>query len=185
MTKTEKKLSQVKALIFDVDGVFAKPQFYLHPSGEFMRSMNTKDGYVVQLAVKKGFPIGIITGAKSNSIGERFKGLGVTDIYLGSHNKIQDYEDFKYKYDLCDEQILYMGDDIPDYEVMKKVGFPACPADAVPEIKQIAIYTSPIKGGEGCVRDIIQQLLRARGHWMDIDAFHLHHLKVDQDTDIS
>ena len=104
--------------------------------------------------------------------GKRFKKLGITDIYLNSADKYQDYEDFRYKYGFEHENVLYMGDDIPDFEIMKKVGIPACPADAVDEIKAISKYISDKKGGDGCVRDIIEQVLRLHGKWMDEDAFH-------------
>jgi 3-deoxy-D-manno-octulosonate 8-phosphate phosphatase (KDO 8-P phosphatase) len=166
----KKLLRNVKAFAFDVDGVFSH-NVLLHPSGEIMRSMNIKDGFSVQYAVKKGYPIAIITGGKCDSVRERFKNLGVTDIYLQSSNKIDDFEDFLSKYQIKPEDILYMGDDLPDYEIMKRVGVPTCPADAVEEIKSISVYVSHKTGGEGCVRDIIEQTLRVQGQWMHPEAF--------------
>ena len=132
--------------------------------------MNIKDGYAVQHCVKMGFPIAIISGGKSEAVSTRFKNLGVTDIYLGAHHKIEHYEDFRMKYGFEDEEILYMGDDIPDYEVMQRVGIPTSPADAVPEIKDLAIYISSLGGGKGCVRDVIEQVLRLNNKWMNKEA---------------
>ena len=171
MTNFKEGLQTVKAFAFDVDGVLSSPQIYLHPSGELMRSMNTKDGYALQHAVKRGYPIAIITGGITESVGLRFKGLGINDIYLGSSFKPDDFQDFISKYDLRPEEVLYMGDDLPDLEVMEKAGVPCCPADAVEEIKSISRYVSPYAGGFGCVRDVIEQVLRLHGCWMDGDSF--------------
>lgn len=171
MTNFKEGLKIVKAFAFDVDGVLSSPEVYLHPGGELMRSMNTKDGYALQHAVRRGYPIAIITGGKTEAVGERFRGLGITDIYLGSSCKIDDYKDFLFKYGLKDEEVLYMGDDLPDYEVMKKVGVPCCPSDAVEEIKSVADYISPFSGGKGCARDVIEQVLRLHGRWMDKATF--------------
>jgi len=171
MTNFKEELKKVKAFAFDVDGVLASPEVYLHPNGELMRSMNTKDGYALQHAVKKGYPIAIITGGKTDSVGDRFRGLGITDIYLGSFFKIDDFNDYLFKYNLQAEDVLYMGDDLPDYEVLKKAGVPCCPADAVDEIKSVAQYISPYAGGKGCARDVIEQVLRLHGRWMDGESF--------------
>ena len=164
-------LKNVKAFVFDVDGVFTNSNIYLHPSGELMRSMNIKDGYAIQYAIKKGYPVAIITGGNSESVRERFVNLGVTDIYLKSHSKLDDFEDFLFKYDLSADEILYMGDDIPDYHVMTKVGLPTCPANAAEEIKEISRYISDRNGGEGCVRDVIEQVLKLQGKWLNEDAY--------------
>ena len=165
-------LSRIKALAFDVDGVLSSTTIPLHPSGEPMRTVNIKDGYAIQLAVKQGIRIAIITGGRTEAVRLRFAGLGVTDLYMGSAVKIHDYREFRDKYGLVDEEILYMGDDIPDYEVMKMVGLAACPADAAPEIRSISHYVSHKKGGEGCGRDLLEQILKAKGLWMsDADAF--------------
>lgn len=171
MPNFKELLPKVKAFAFDVDGVFSG-NIYVTSSGEQLRSMNMKDGYAVQLAVKKGFPIAIITGGNSEAIRIRFQGLGVTDIYMKSSSKIDDYNDFLFKYSLNPEDVMYMGDDIPDYDVMKKTGMPVCPSDAAEEIKNLSLYISHIKGGEGCVRDVIEQVLRAQEKWMDSQAFH-------------
>lgn len=171
MSNFKEDMIKVKAFIFDVDGVFASSKVILHPSGDMMRTMNIKDGYAVFYALKKDYIIGIISGGTSESVRTRFAKLGVTDIYLGSHNKSEDYADFLMKYRLQPDNILYMGDDLPDYEVMKKVGVPTCPSDAAEEIKAISAYISDKAGGEGCVRDVIEQVLRLQGKWMDGDAF--------------
>ena len=171
MTNFKEGLKTVKAFVFDVDGVLSSPVVYLHPSGELMRSMNTKDGYALQYIVNRGYPVAIITGGNTESVGERFRGLGITDIYMGSSCKIDDFNDFLLKYDLKAEDILYMGDDLPDYEVMKNAGVSCCPADAVEEIKSVAHYISPYAGGQGCARDVIEQVLRLHGRWMEGESF--------------
>jgi len=165
-------LQKIKAFLFDVDGVFTNSNVYLHPGGDLMRSMNIKDGFAIQYAVKKGYLVGIISGGDSESVRARFQKLGIIDIYLKSSDKKNDYMDFILKYSLKDDEVLYMGDDIPDYEVMKRVGFPCCPADAVEEIKSLSKYISDKNGGQGCVRDVVEQVLRLQGKWMHNDAFH-------------
>ncbi len=171
MSNFKEELRKVKAFAFDVDGVLSSQTMPLHPTGEPMRTVNIKDGYAIQLAVKKEYPVAIITGGNTEAVRMRFESLGVTDIYLGSYIKIDNFNDFIYKYGLDPENVLYMGDDLPDYEVMRMVGFPTCPADAVTEIKQISKYISNLNGGDGCVRDIIEQVLRLHNKWMDGDAF--------------
>lgn len=165
MAQFKTKLKSIKAFVFDVDGVFSNNYVYLHPSGDMLRSMNVKDGYAIQVAVKLEIPVGIISGGYSESVRERFKRLGVTDVYLKSHNKLDDFTDFIYKYGLSPDDVLYMGDDIPDYEVMSIVGLPTCPANAAEEIKAISKYISGKDGGDGCVRDVVEQVLRAQGKW--------------------
>jgi 3-deoxy-D-manno-octulosonate 8-phosphate phosphatase (KDO 8-P phosphatase) len=159
-------LTQIKAFVFDIDGVLASPIIYLHPSGEFMQSINTKDGYILHYALQKGYPIAIISGGNINSMRKRFENLGFEYIYMDSHNKMNDLNDFLAKTSIKLHEILYMGDDIPDLEVMKVVGMPTCPADAVPEIKNISKYISIYKGGAGCVRDVVEQVLRVHGKWI-------------------
>lgn len=164
-------LQKVKAFAFDVDGVFTNGSVMLHPGGAFIRMMNIKDGFAVQHAIKMGYPIAIITGGYSRMIRKRFAVLGVKDIYMKSANKTGAFESFLMKYQLQPADVLYMGDDLPDYEVMKKVGFPACPADAAEEIKQLSLYTSYRNGGEGCVRDVIEQVMRLHGKWLNDFTF--------------
>lgn len=165
-------LNKIKALVFDVDGVLSANVMEMAEDGNPIRTVNVKDGYALQLAVKCGIKIAIITGARVDSIAHRFEYLGITDIYLRSSDKMKDLKDFMDKYNLNPDQILYMGDDIPDYKVMKVCGLPSCPCDAAPEIREIATYISPCKGGFGCARDVVEQILRFRGQWMqDAKAF--------------
>jgi 3-deoxy-D-manno-octulosonate 8-phosphate phosphatase (KDO 8-P phosphatase) len=171
MTNFKESLRNVKAFVFDVDGVFTDGTVYLDPGGEMVRSMNIKDGYAVQYCIKKGYPVGIISGGNSESVRERFRRLGITDIYLKSHNKMDDFKDFMFKYSLMAEQILYMGDDIPDHQIMSRVGVPTCPADAVQEIKMLSTYISDKNGGQGCVRDVVEQVMKLHGTWMSEEAF--------------
>lgn len=172
MADFKKLLTKVKAFVFDVDGVLSTNAIPLHPNGEPMRMVNIKDGYVLQYAIKKGYRVAIITGGNTNAVRLRFERLGFTDIYMASQIKTRDLDDFLTKHSLAAEDVLYMGDDIPDYQVMKRVGIPVCPVDAVPEIKDVSVYISPIKGGEGCVRDVVEQALKIQGKWMnDDDAF--------------
>ena len=160
-------LKKIKALVFDVDGVLSRETIPVALTGEPMRTANIKDGYAIQLAVKCGLHVAIITGARNEAVKVRYKGLGVNDIYIGASVKKECLEELMLMYELSPEEILYMGDDIPDYEVMQIVGLPVCPADAAVEIKNLSKYISPINGGEGCGRDVIEQVMRAQGKWMD------------------
>jgi len=164
-------LTQVKGFVFDVDGVFTNGYIFVSGDGTQTRSMNVKDGYAIHYAVKKNYPIAIISGGKCQSIVHRFTDLGVQDIFINSHNKQNDFNEFLAKYSLTPKDILYMGDDLPDYPVMKQVGLATCPADAAHEIKEISHYISPKPGGAGCVRDVIEQTLTVQGNWMDKEAF--------------
>ncbi|HAN18706.1 MAG: 3-deoxy-D-manno-octulosonate 8-phosphate phosphatase [Bacteroidetes bacterium GWC2_33_15] len=166
MANYKEKLKNIKAFIFDVDGVFTDGKIYLEPGGEFVRAVDMKDGYAVNYAIKQGYIIGIISGGNSEAVRKRFQFLKITDIYMNSKDKKSDFEDFYFKYNLKPEEILYMGDDIPDYEVMKLAGLSTCPADAVEEIKSIAHYISTFPGGQGCVRDVIEQVLKLQGKWV-------------------
>lgn len=159
-------LKNIKALVFDVDGVLSAETIYLHPNGEPMRTVNIKDGYALQLAVKCGLHVAIITGGNTEAVRKRYEGLGIKDVYLAAAVKTREYAHLKEKYGLQDEEILYMGDDIPDYEVMRLCGLPCCPADAAPEIKETAVYISHRNGGYGCGRDVVEQVLKAQGKWM-------------------
>jgi 3-deoxy-D-manno-octulosonate 8-phosphate phosphatase (KDO 8-P phosphatase) len=164
-------LTKIKAFVFDVDGVLSPASIPLQPTGEPLRLINTRDGYAMQLAAKKGYTLGIITGADSVSIRIRFEILGFNYIFTKAKNKINEFRTFIQKTGLDYEEICYVGDDIPDFEIMQIVGLPACPSDAVPEIKAIARYISPVTGGMGVGRDIIEQVLKVQGKWMQDDAF--------------
>ncbi|MDD3772848.1 MAG: HAD-IIIA family hydrolase [Weeksellaceae bacterium] len=167
MLNYKQKLRKINTFIFDVDGVLTDGNLILLPSGEMVRTMNTKDGFAMQLAIKKGFRIVIISGGRDKMVEERLKYLGLTDIYLGCRNKMEAYTDLLYSYQLKPEEILYMGDDVPDLEVMNEVGLACCPNDAVADVRQMAEYISLIDGGKGCVRDVIEQTLKVQGKWTD------------------
>ena len=171
MTNYKQLLKDVRTFIFDVDGVMTNGTVLLTAEGEMLRSMNVKDGYILQLAVKKGYRIIIISGGSCEAVRRRFTLLGLKDIYLSCSNKMEVFEKVIAEHDIDPAHVLYMGDDIPDYEVMHKVGVPACPADAVEEIKAISRYVSSRKGGEGCVRDVIEQVLKVHDNWLHEDGF--------------
>ncbi len=160
-------LKKIKAIIFDVDGVLSAETIPLHPSGEPMRTVNIKDGYAIQLAMKKGLRIAIMTGGFTESVRLRYEHLGVVDIYMGCSIKKKTYDEFLAKYNLKDEEVIFMGDDVPDYEVMSSCGCPCCPIDACSDIKKISKYISHLCGGYGCGRDVIEQVMRAQGLWLD------------------
>ena len=164
-------LTKIRAFVFDVDGVLSRDVVSLHPNGDPMRTVNIKDGYAMQLAVKLGYQVAIITGGYTDSVRIRFERLGVQHIYMRSAVKINDYQDFLNKTGLKPEEVMDAGDDIPDYEVMRLAGLPVAPADAAPEIKSIAKYISHKNGGDGIARDVIEQTLKAQGRWMQGEAF--------------
>ena len=165
-------LTKIKALVFDVDGVLSAETIQMNEAGVLMRSLNTKDGYALRLAVTKGFHVAVITGAHEEAIRHRYEGLSIYDVYLGSSVKTDSLQHLIDKYQLSLDEVLYMGDDIPDYKLMQQVGLPCCPADAAPEIRDISLYISHRDGGQGCVRDVIEQVLKAQGKWMsDAEAF--------------
>ncbi|MDO4762923.1 MAG: HAD hydrolase family protein [Flavobacteriaceae bacterium] len=161
------KLKGIKAFVFDIDGVFTDGSVVLMPDGSMSRIMNVLDGYAVAKAVKNGYIIGCITGGNDPTVKHRLNYLGITDYYPQSRYKLDDFEDFKAKYGLKNEEILSMGDDIPDFDMIKLSGIGACPSNAVAEIKGIADYISPIHGGKGCVREIIEQVMKAQGKWTE------------------
>jgi len=171
MTNYKEDLAKVKAFIFDIDGVLSLQTINLNSFGVPNRTVNLRDGYALQLAVKKGYHIGIISGSNSSEYKRRLKSLGINEIYLNSKSKLEHYKTFKRSHKLEDRDILFMGDDIPDFEVMKIAGVPVCPSDADSEIKQVALYISDKRGGEGCVRDVVEQVLRLHNNWMDPEAF--------------
>lgn len=159
-------LKKIRALVFDVDGVLSPETITTDAEGNPLRSVNIKDGYALQLAVKMGFQVAIITGGITESVRKRYEYLGIQDVYMGCSVKVQTYNEFLRKYKLCNEEVLYMGDDIPDYEVLKLCGCPCCPADAAPEIRDVCLYISHLNGGYGCGRDVVEQVLKAQGKWM-------------------
>ena len=159
-------LTKIRAIVFDVDGVLSAETITLSHDGEPLRTVNIKDGYAIQYAVKMGLRIAIMTGGNTEAVRVRYEGLGVKDIYMGCGMKIEAWEELLSKYGYDDSEIIFVGDDIPDYEVMKRSGCPCCPADACSDIKSISRYVSGCKGGYGCGRDIIEQVLRAQDKWL-------------------
>ena len=159
-------LSKIRAIFFDVDGVLSCETITQHPNGEPMRTVNIKDGYAMQHAVKCGLLLAIISGGKTEAVAKRYHGLGITEVHLGVKVKLLLYNELKEKYKLSNEEIAYVGDDIPDYEVLTKCGLPCCPSDAAPEIKDVCTYISHKEGGKGCARDILEQILKTQNLWM-------------------
>ena len=162
-------LQRIRAIIFDVDGVLSASTITLSADGEPLRTVNIKDGYAIQFAQKVGLRICIITGGDTKAVRKRFEGLGVEDIYMKASVKLLAYEDFKARYGYADDELMFVGDDVPDYEVMARCG---CAADACADIKSVSRYVTTCAGGMGCGREVIEQTLRAKGLWMkDAKAF--------------
>ena len=170
MISYKERLNTVTTFLFDVDGVLTDSKLILWQD-QLLRTLNSKDGYAIQYAIKMGYRVCIITGGNSKDVKHTLESLGVTEVHLSSFNKVNVYEAMKQKYGFQDEEALYMGDDIPDYEVMKRVSVATCPQDAAVEIKHIAHYQSPFTGGNACVRDVIEQTLRVQGKWFSEQAF--------------
>ena len=159
------KLNDINTFIFDVDGVMTDGTVILSSSGEMVRKMHTKDGLAIRMAIDAGFNIAIISGGNSEMVKNRMNYLGVKDVFLKVHDKIEVFENYLIMNQIEAKNVLYMGDDLPDYEVMTKVGLATCPQDACPEIKSISEYISDKNGGEGCVRDVISQVLKLNNKW--------------------
>lgn len=162
------RFDQIRGVAFDVDGVFTDGGILCDLSGELYRTFDAKDGFGVRMAAMKGLHAAIITGGRSASITARFKSCGIEaeDVYLGSRDKMADFKDFCNRHCLKPEEVLYIGDDIPDIEVILACGIGVCPADAVPEAKEAADYVSPCPGGHGCVRDAIEKVLKSQDKWV-------------------
>ena len=158
---------KIKAFIFDVDGVMTPGQVLVTEEGQMLRSVSIKDGFAVQHAVKSGYYVGIISGGKSEGVKKRFEGLGVQHIYLGQGHKIKAFKDFCKKVGVAADEIAYMGDDLPDLPVMQEVGLPCAPNDACIDILQVASFISEVKGGEGCVRDVIEKTMKIQNTWFN------------------
>lgn len=171
MNEYEEILKNVTTFIFDYDGVMTDGTVYMDSNGDPLRTSNVKDGYALQLASKLGYHLAVISGAVVTNITKRLNMLGVHDVYTGIPDKVVKLEEYMAQYGLKPEQIVYVGDDIPDLRVMRRVGVAACPADAAPEIRQICHFVSERPGGKGCVRDIIEQTLKVQGKWMTAEAF--------------
>ncbi len=170
MISYKEKLNKVTTFMFDVDGVLTNGDVMLL-NNDVVRTLNSRDAYALQYAVKMGFNVLIVTGGNSQDVKDRLLALGVQEVHLSSFNKLNVYNEIKERLGLVDEEILYMGDDIPDYQVMQHAGVAACPQDAAVEIKHISDYQSPFNGGRHCVRDIIEQTLRVQEKWFSESAF--------------
>ena len=159
-------LNKITSFVFDVDGVLTNGKILVTNEGEMYREMNTRDGFALKYALLKGFNIGIISGGTNQGVKKRLENLGVNKVYLGIHEKDIALDDFINTYNINPEEVLYMGDDVPDMPVMEKVGVATCPQDAVPDVKRIADYVSHKNGGDGCVREIVEQVMRVQNKWM-------------------
>ncbi len=166
MSKINYDLSKIKAVAFDVDGVLSPSTIPLSPDGIPSRMVNIKDGYALQLAVKHDFLISIISGANDDAIAVRYGALGIKDIFLRASTKIDILKGWMSRYSLSPEEVAFVGDDIPDYECMKAVGLAVAPSDAAVEIKEIAQYISPVKGGYGVARDLLEEIMKSQNQWM-------------------
>lgn len=167
MSKISYNLKLIKGIVFDVDGVLSPSTIQLHQDGTPMRMVNIKDGYALQLAMKMGYKIAIITGADCDSIKVRFNNIGISDVFLKTSLKINCLKEWMTTNKLQPEEVAFVGDDIPDYECMKYVGLSVAPYDAANDIINISTYISPYKGGEGVGRDLLEQILRNNGQWLN------------------
>lgn len=158
-------MNDITTFVFDVDGVLTDGMVHVTPEGEILRIMNIRDGFAIKAALESGYNVCIISGGKNEGVRIRLKNLGVTDIYLGSPDKVKTFKEYINIYDIKPEQVLYMGDDIPDYHVMQLVGLPTCPQDAAPEIKSLSKYISHVNGGKGAARDVIEQVMKVQDRW--------------------
>src|SRR5476649_433531 len=165
------KLKDITTFIFDVDGVLTDGTVYVSENGEQSRAFNIKDGYALQLAVKCGYNVCVVSGSRSKSALYRLNSLGIKDVYMGIHTKIEKIKIYLEEKSISPENVLYMGDDIPELEAMKMVGLPVCPADAAEEIKAISLYISPSTGGKGCARDVIEKVLKIQDKWLTEEAY--------------
>src|SRR6478609_1419439 len=167
MAKSYKEImNDITTFVFDVDGVLTDGTVFVTNEGEMQRTMSIRDGYAMKAAIESGYNVCIISGGSNEGVRIRLRNLGITDIHLGTPDKVETFKEYTDVYNINPEQVLYMGDDIPDYHVMKLVGLPTCPQDASPEIKAISKYISHIKGGKGAARDVIEQVRKVQGKWM-------------------
>ncbi len=172
MVNYKELLKHINTFVFDYDGVMTDGTVIMTNDGNAYRVTNVKDGYALHLAIKKGYHVAVISGAHSPSMKQRMNAVQVTDLFLGIENKVSVFREYLNKNGLTSSQVLFMGDDIPDYELMLEAGIPTCPADAAEEIKSVSKYISNFRGGKGCVRDVIEQVLKVQGKWMNDDAYH-------------
>ena len=166
MAKSYKEImNEITTLIFDIDGVLTDGSVFVTNAGEMLRTMNIRDGFALKAAVESGYNVCVISGGSNEGVRVRLRNLGITNIHLGCHDKVETYKEYIELYGILPEQVMYMGDDIPDFHVMKLVGLPTCPQDASPEIKAISKYISHKNGGKGAVREVIEQVMKVQGKW--------------------
>lgn len=161
----KQRLAKIKAFAFDIDGVLTDGKITMHSDNTTSRNINSKDGFALQRAIHEGFLVAIISAARDENLKMRFRNLGLHEVYMGCTDKEETFKEFATVYNLQEEEILFMGDDLPDLLAMRRAGIACCPHDAVHEIREMSIYISPLKGGEACVRDVIEQVLRLNGKW--------------------
>jgi 3-deoxy-D-manno-octulosonate 8-phosphate phosphatase (KDO 8-P phosphatase) len=167
MKKSYKELmNNITTFIFDIDGVLTDSSVHITPTGEMLRIMNIRDGFAMKAAIESGYYVCIISGGSNEGVRIRLKNLGINDIHLASPDKVATFNEYTALYNINPEQVLYMGDDIPDYHEMQLVGLPTCPQDASPEIKGISTYISHKNGGKGAVREVIEQVMKVQGKWL-------------------
>ncbi|MDO4757748.1 MAG: HAD-IIIA family hydrolase [Rikenellaceae bacterium] len=165
MGNFKEDIARIEAMIFDVDGVMTDGRIIPNGEGDFLRCYNCKDGYALAYAIRHGYRVCVITGGYGKILERRLQMLGMKDYYIDCMDKISTLRAYIEKYNLNPENVLYMGDDIPDLECMQAIGMPVCPADSAPEVIECSRYVSEFEGGRGAVRDIVEQVLRARGDW--------------------
>lgn len=167
MSSIDYDLKKIRAFVFDIDGVLSPAVIPLYPDGEPMRMVNIKDGYALQLAVKHGYKIAILTGGNTKAIDVRYRGLGIKDVFLSAAVKLPILQQWMQENGLAADEVLYAGDDIPDLHCMQAVGLPVAPADAAPEVHEVAKYITKCIGGHGVARDVLEQVMKAQGNWLD------------------
>ncbi len=165
MLNFKQRLNKITTFMFDIDGVMTDGKVLVMESGEMVRNINCKDGYALHLANNKKYRIVVISGGNNTAIQKSLARTGITDVFIKQHDKLACYDQYLQTNNLADEEVLYMGDDLPDYEIMSRAGVAVCPKDAVAEIKKVCHYVSAKKGGEGCLRDVIEQVLKVQGNW--------------------
>jgi len=165
MLNFKQRLTRIKTILFDIDGVVTDGKIFVLENGEAIRNVNSKDGYALHLAVQKGYRLGVISGGNNVGLKQLFIRTGINDVFINAHDKEAVYEEYIKTHGLKEEEILFVGDDLPDHGIMKRVGLAVCPNDAAIEIKEICQYISPKNGGDGCMRDIIEQVMRVQGAW--------------------
>ncbi|WP_353088335.1 HAD-IIIA family hydrolase [Flavobacterium sp.] len=167
MSKSYKEvMNDITTFVFDVDGVLTDGTVHVSPTGEMLREMHIRDGFAMKAALESGYSVCIISGGSNEGVRIRLRNLGITDIYLGTPDKVETFTEYCELYQINPAHVLYMGDDIPDYHVMQRVGLPTCPQDASPEIKAISQYISHKNGGKGAVREVIEQVMKVQGKWL-------------------